>query len=101
MKKNDPTTLPNFHGLIIEDLDIFLFKFEIVCRTYDYHLDAQKLKLFPSTLKDSSLKWFMSLEGNIIESSEKMKQTFIEKYKDYCKARNIRDEIFEDDPRGK
>jgi len=36
----------------------------------------------------------MSLEGNIITSWEKMKQNFIEKYRDYCKAMDTSDEIF-------
>jgi len=27
-----PPSLPNFHGLIDEDLDTFLFEFEILCR---------------------------------------------------------------------
>jgi hypothetical protein len=36
----------------------------------------------------------MSLEGNNITSWEKMKQTFIDKYRDYCKAKDTRDEIF-------
>jgi hypothetical protein len=34
------------------------------------------------------------LEGNNIKSWEQMKQTFIEKYRDYCKAMDTRDEIF-------
>jgi len=33
-------TLPNFHGLVSEDPDTFLFEFEIVCRGYDYTKDA-------------------------------------------------------------
>ena len=34
------TTLPSFHGLTTEDLDTFLFEFEIMCRGYDYITDA-------------------------------------------------------------
>jgi hypothetical protein len=47
--------LPNFHGLVSEDLDTFLFEFDIVCRGYDYMMEAQKLKFFPSTLKGTAL----------------------------------------------
>lgn len=46
--------------------------------------DAQKLKLFHATLKDSTLKWFMSLETNSIRTWTQMKHEFLEKYKDYC-----------------
>ena len=94
MKNINPGTLPNFHGLIIEDSNTFLFEFEVICKTYNYLLDAQKLKVFPSTLKDSTLRWFMILEGNNVESWERMKQTFIKKHKDYYNARNTRDDIF-------
>lgn len=31
-----PLSLPNFHGLVNEDPDTFLFEFEILCRGYDY-----------------------------------------------------------------
>ena len=47
--------LPNFHGIMSEDPDTFLFEFDIVCRGYDYMMDAQKLKIFPSTLKGTAL----------------------------------------------
>jgi len=29
-----------------------LFEFVVICKTYDYTIDEQKLKLFPSTLKE-------------------------------------------------
>jgi hypothetical protein len=41
--------LPTFHGLISEDPYAFLFKFDVLCRGYDYTSEPQKLKLFPST----------------------------------------------------
>ena len=93
MKNINPATMPNFHGFTTEDRNTFLFKF-VVYRTYDYVLDAQKLKNFPSTLKYSYLRWFMSVEGNNIASWKHLKHTFIEKYKDYYKDRDTRDEIF-------
>jgi hypothetical protein len=64
---NDPMksiplhNLPTFHGLISEDPDAFLFEFDVLCRGYDYTSEPQKLKLFPSTLKGASLRWFMGL----------------------------------------
>ena len=50
-----PTSLPHFYGKVSDDLNSFLFEFDILCRSYDYNNDAQKLKLFPATLKDSTL----------------------------------------------
>jgi hypothetical protein len=94
MKNINPSSLPHFHGLVSEDPDTFLFEFVVICRTYDYTTDEHKLKLFPSTLKDSTLRWFMSLEGNSITTWDQMKNTFSERYRDYCRERDTRDEIF-------
>ena len=55
MKNISPSVLPHFHGRAVEDPDEFLFEFDILCRSYDYVTDAQKLKLFPTTLKDNAL----------------------------------------------
>ena len=66
MKNISPSPLPHVHGLTTEDLDTFMFEFVVLCRTYDYTEDEQKLKLFPSTLKDAALRWFMGLPGNSI-----------------------------------
>ena len=52
MKNIPPSALPHFHGMTYEDPDSFLFEFDILCRSYNYIRDAQKLKLFPATLKD-------------------------------------------------
>ena len=44
--KNIPLwELPTFYGKNSEDLDTFLFEFDILCRSYNYVQDAQKLKL--------------------------------------------------------
>ena len=65
--KNIPSFfLPKLHGLMSEDLETFLFEFEIVCRYYGYLLKNQKLRLFLETLKDRALKCFMSLGTNSI-----------------------------------
>jgi len=83
MKNIHPSFLPNFHGMTLEDPETFLFEFEIVCRSYGYLLNTQKLRLFPATLKDRALKWFMSLGTNSIRSWNAMKNTFLKKYKDH------------------
>jgi hypothetical protein len=81
MKNINPSALPHFHGLVSKDPDTFLFEFAVICRTYDYTTDEHKLKLFPSTLNNSALIWFMSLEGNNITTWDQMKNTFSERYK--------------------
>ena len=82
MKNIPPSFLPNFHGMRTEDPETFLFEFEILCRSYGYLSHTQKLILFPATLKDRALKWFMSLGTNSIRSWNDMKNIFLEKYKD-------------------
>ena len=68
MKNTPLSTLPNFHGLASEDLDEFLFEFDILCRSYDYISDTHKMKAFPATLKGKALRWFMSLGRDSIIS---------------------------------
>jgi hypothetical protein len=72
-------------GFVFEDPKTFFFEFSVICKTYDYTIDEHNLKHFPSTLKDSYLRWFMSLEGNNITTWDQLKNTFSEKYKDYCR----------------
>lgn len=93
IKNISPSILPNFHGLRSEYHEAFLFEFEVLCRSYDYLHDAQKLKLLLTTLKDATLKWFMSLGINSIKTWEQMKTTFLDKHKDYCMPHNIKDEV--------
>jgi hypothetical protein len=71
-----------------------LFEFAVICMTYDYTIGEQNLKLFPSTLKDSTLRWFMILEGNSITTWDQIKNTFSERYKDYFREIDTRDDIF-------
>ena len=94
MKNISPSVLPHFHGKVAEDLDEFLFEFDILCRSYDYVTDAQKMKLFPATLKDNALRWFMSLGGGTVANWDKMKQVFLEKYQEYCNTKDKREELF-------
>jgi hypothetical protein len=93
--KNIPlSALPNFHGLSSEDPDEFLFEFDILCRSYKYISNAKKLKLFPTTLKGNALRWFMSLGGHVITTWDQMKQKFLNKYQDYFRTREKREELF-------
>lgn len=41
MKNIPPSALPYFHGMSTEDLDSFLFEFDILCCSYNYVNDAQ------------------------------------------------------------
>jgi hypothetical protein len=89
MKNIPHSTLPNFHGLVTEDLDTFLFEFDVLCRSYDYIYDAHKLNLFPGPplrMFPSDGSWdsmgTTSLHGN------KMRKVFLEKYQDYCKDKD-------------
>jgi hypothetical protein len=78
--KNIPlSSLPTFRGMSTEDPDLFLFELDILYRSYNYLDDNQKLKLFPATMKDSALRWFMSLGENTILSWDQMKDTFLQK----------------------
>ena len=72
MKNINPSILPHFHGLTTKDPATFLFEFVVICRTYDYTYDEQKLKLFPSTLKDATLCWFMGLPRDSITTWDHM-----------------------------
>jgi hypothetical protein len=93
MKNINPSALPHFDGLVYEDPDTFLFDFAVICKTYDYNTNEHKLKQFPSTMKDSTLRWFMILEGNNITTLNQMKNDFSEKYKDYYRERDTIDDI--------
>ena len=73
-----------------EDLETFLFEFEIICRSYGYLSRTQKMRLFLGTFKDRTLKWSMILGTNSIISWNDMQKIFLEKYKD-C---DFREEIF-------
>lgn len=94
MKNISPSTLPHFHGLTTEDPNTFLFEFVVICRIDDYVKHEKKLKLFPSTLMDGTLCWFMGLPGNSITTWAQMQQAFNDKYRDDCRSKDIKEEIF-------
>jgi hypothetical protein len=50
--------------------------------------------LFPTTLKDSALRWFMGLGEFSIRYWDEMKTTFLKKYQDYCRTKESRNDIF-------
>jgi len=95
MKSIPLQNILTFHGLTSEDLDAFLFEFDVLCRGCNYTTDPQKLKLFPSNLKGAALCWFMGLGGGTINDWDQMKTTFPKKYQDYCRTRELKDEIFQ------
>ena len=86
--------LPKFHGLSKEYLDTFLFEFDVLCRSYDYAIDAHKLNLFSTTLKSVVLWWFMGLPKDKIWSWDEMTKKFLEKYQDYDNNKERREEVF-------
>jgi len=63
--------------MLAEDLDAFLFEFDILCRSYNYVNDAQKLKLLPTALKDVALRWFMGLGEYTIRTWDEIKSYFL------------------------
>jgi hypothetical protein len=53
-----------------------------------------KIKIFPATLKDVALRWFMGLGRDNIHTWDQMMKKFLEKYQDYCKDKERREEVF-------
>jgi hypothetical protein len=94
MKNIPPSVLPNFYGMASEDPDSFLFEFDIVCLTYGYTDDAHRLRLFPSTLKASTLRWFMGLGEHAITDWDGVRKIFLKNYQPYCRSKDSKDDIF-------
>ena len=94
MKNIPPSALPHFHGMTSDEPDSFLFEFDILCHGYNYIRDAQKLKLFPTTLKDSTLRWCMGLGEHTIRSWDDVRISFLKKYQEYCRTRYSCNNIF-------
>ena len=61
MKNIPHSTLLNFHGMESEELDTFLFEFDVLYGSYDYIMNRHKLKKFPATLNNLALRCFMGL----------------------------------------
>jgi len=53
------------------------------------------MRTFPSTLKETSVRWFMVLDGHGIQTCETMKDHFTKKHGEYWKSRDSRDEMLE------
>jgi len=47
-----------------------------VCQGYDYITDQKKLKIFPITLKGTTMGWFMFLGGKTISTWDEIKTSF-------------------------
>ena len=94
MKNIPPLALPHFHIMDSKDLDSFLFEFHILCHSYNYIRDAQKLKLFPAALKDLAFRWFMGLGKHTIRSWDDMRIAFLKKYQEYCRTRDSHNNVF-------
>ena len=94
MKNISPSVFPHFYGKATKDPNEFIFEVDILCCSYDYTTNAQKMKLFPATLKDNALHWFMSLGGRNVTNWDRMKQVFLEKYQEYCNTKDKREELF-------
>ena len=94
MKNIPPSSLPTFYGKSNEDLDTFLFEFDILCKSYNYLQDAYKLKIFPATLKYFTLRWFMGLGEFTIRTWDDMKTSILRKYHEFCKPKDSRHDIF-------
>ena len=82
MNNINPLALPHFCGLTSKDLENFMFEFVFVFWTYDYASDDQKMNLFPSTLNDAALCWFMGLPENNVITWAQMQDSFSKKYRD-------------------
>jgi hypothetical protein len=52
------------------------------------------LKLFPTTLKEVSLPRFMGIGGNSIRTWDELRHKLLNKYHEYCKVRDIKEENF-------
>ena len=61
MKNIPHSTLLNFHGMESEELDTFLFEFDVLYGRYDYIMNRHKLKKIPATLNNLALRCFMGL----------------------------------------
>ena len=94
MKNILPSILPNFYGMISEVPDSFWFEFDILCHTYGYTDDTNKIRLFPATLKVGTLKWFMELREHTITSWDDMRNIFLNKYQAYYRYKDLKYDIF-------
>jgi hypothetical protein len=55
MKTIPLSSLPNFHGISSEDPDTFIFKFDVLCRSYDYVSECSKTKIISYYTQECSL----------------------------------------------
>jgi len=65
-----------------------------LCHNYDYSSHTQKLKLFPTTIKDDALCWFIGLGTDTMKALDEMRKLFFVKYHDYCANQGMREKLF-------
>lgn len=45
-------------------------------------------------LKDNVMRWFMGLPPDSISTWDEMEKAFLEKYQEYCRVKDRKDEVF-------
>ena len=80
MKNISSSVLPKFYGMASKDPDSFLFEFDIIFQTYGYTDDAHRLRLFPATLKATTLRWFLGLGEHSVTDWDNIRKIFLKKY---------------------
>ncbi|KAM1298137.1 hypothetical protein EV1_024613 [Malus domestica] len=75
--------IPKYHGLSMEDPNMHLKEFEVVCSsTTPINVDGNilKMKAFPFALIDKAKDWLYELAPGTVTSWESIKRAFLEKF---------------------
>ncbi|KAK0585686.1 hypothetical protein LWI29_032395 [Acer saccharum] len=85
-----------FNGLVNDDLNLHLQKFNEICDTFKYNGipdEFIKLKLFPFSLGNDARIWLNSQPQNSITTFDQLAQAFLNRYFPPGKATRLRNEI--------
>ncbi|KAK0583647.1 hypothetical protein LWI29_000886 [Acer saccharum] len=85
-----------FNGLVNDDPNLHLQKFNEICETFKYNGipdDFIKLKLFPFSLGNDARIWLNSQSPNSITTYDQLAQAFLNRYFPPGKAARLRNEI--------
>ncbi|KAK0604843.1 hypothetical protein LWI29_020078 [Acer saccharum] len=85
-----------FNGLVNDDPNLHLQKFNEICKTFKYNGipdDFIKLKLFPFSLGNDARIWLNSQPPNSITTFDRLAQAFLNRYFPPGKAARLRNEI--------
>ena len=85
-----------FNGLVNDDPNLHLQKFNEICDTFKYNEildDFVKLKLFPFSLGNDARIWLNSQAPNSIITFDQLAQAFLNRYFPPGKAACLRNEI--------